>query len=338
VQYQDFDAKLRMTASVLGCTSRKELVARFHAANKASQCDLDRLHKWLQGRALPRSAEVLQDWAKVLGSKRGGDWLASCSLDDFARELATLFGRDAEHLLTSQAFAGRGTRTAQPASAAEPRISGVRYLCGAYACYSAAWSPYARGKWIRSSLVIAPGRGASLLATYSEMLMGKPVRLSGTPNIARRSIHMSLTEPGGEIPLFFALFLPRPPAGVLTGMISGVTFLAPEPEPSAGRIVMVRVPKQDSLDASNRYLVPEPGVVAADLADLGLDPASPARVDRLVNGFLVKNGNLDQVDMAVQAALAAEFDPWHVGAEEQASSSQRVTQTPPRLVFPRRQR
>jgi hypothetical protein len=93
VHYQDFDAKPRTTASVLGCGSRKELVGRFHAVNRASQCDVDRLHKWLRGRSLPRSAEVLNDWAKVLTSARDGSWLASCRRDEFARELAGLFRR-----------------------------------------------------------------------------------------------------------------------------------------------------------------------------------------------------------------------------------------------------
>ena len=35
-------------------------------------------------------------------------------------------------------------------------MSGVRYLCGSFACYSPAWSPYAQGKLIRGSLRIAP--------------------------------------------------------------------------------------------------------------------------------------------------------------------------------------
>lgn len=319
MQYQDFDAKLRMTATVLGCTSRKALVARFHQVNKATQCDLDRLHKWLQGRALPRSVEVLDDWASVVGSQRGGIWLASCALGEFAAEMATLFDREAEDLLATQAFAGRGTRIAASAAATETRMGGVRYLCGTYACYSPAWSPYARGKLVRGSLVITPGRGASLFATYSEMLMGKPVRVVGEPVVARRTLHLTLSEAGGEIPIFFALFLPRPPAGVLSGMMSGVTFLAPEPEPSASRVVMIRVPARESLDATNRYVDPDPGVVAADLEALGLVPDAPERVDRIVREFLVSNRDVDQVDSSLQSALAAELDPCHLGVEAHAS-------------------
>jgi len=324
VGYQDFDAKLRMTASVLGCANRKELVARFRAANPATQCDLDRLHKWLQGRALPRSSEVLKDWASVLGSGRDGAWLANCALAAFAQELAGLFGRDAEQLLSSEAFAGRGSRTAAPAAAAEPRMSGTRYLCGDYACYSAAWSPYMRGKLIRGGLTIRPGRGPALTATYSEMLIDKPVRFTGVPIIARRTLHMHLNEPGGELPLFFSLFMPRPPAGVLCGVMSGVTLLGQDPEPSASRIAIIRVAADAPLDATNRYLDTDRGTVAADLAALALSPANPSRVDRLVLDFLCGNQPAYQVESAQQAALAAELDPIHLGSRP-AGAVERTT-------------
>lgn len=314
--YEDFDAKLRMTASVLGCASRKELVARFHAVNRSSQCDIDRLHKWLQGRSLPRSSEVLADWSKVLRSNRTGDWLAGCSLADFADELARLSGRDAGELLTEQAFAGRGSRTACPPSAAEPRMSGSRYLCGTYACYSLSWSPYARGQLIRGSLSLAPGRGTSLVATYSEMLMGKPVRVSGEPVIARRTLHMSLIEAGGEIPIFFSLFLPRPPASVMSGIMAGATFLSPEPEPSASRIVMVRTPGGASLDDSNRYIPANPTAIGEDLADLGLHVAESGTTRKLLHDFLAREVGVDQVDSTLQSTLSAAFDPAHLNGAD----------------------
>jgi hypothetical protein len=317
VQYQDFDAKLRMTASVLGCSSRKDLVTRFHAVNRSSQCDLDRLHKWLQGRTLPRSSEVLTDWGKVLGSDRSGDWLAGCSLADFTAELARLFGRSADALLTEQAFAGRGSRTARPPAAAQPRMSGLRYLCGTYACYSLSWSPYARGKLVRGGLVLAPGRGTSLFATYSETLMGKPVRVSGEPVIARRTLHMTLIEAGGEIPIFFSLFLPQPPAGVMSGVMAGATFLSPEPEPSASRVVMVRTLDDAPLDGSNRYMAASASAVAEDIANLGLHVQEPDKIRKLLYDFLVQGSGVDQVDPALQSTLSAAFDPVHLrGADE----------------------
>src|SRR5215475_6468444 len=46
-----FHTKLRMAAAALGCSSRKEFCARFRNVNKTTQCDLDRLSKWMQGRS-----------------------------------------------------------------------------------------------------------------------------------------------------------------------------------------------------------------------------------------------------------------------------------------------
>jgi hypothetical protein len=266
----------------------------------------------LQGRALPRSAEVLQDWARLLDTRRDAIWLASCALDDFAAALATRFGRDAEDLLASHAFAGRGTRTARPAAAAQPRMSGVRYLCGTYACYGIAWSPYSRGNLIRGSLVVAPGRREALVATYSEMLLGKPVRLSGEPTITRGSMHMALKEAGGEVPIYFSLLLPRPPASLLSGIMAGTTLVSPVPEPSASRIVMIRVAEGNSLDDTNRYFSPKPGAISDDLAGLGLQLGTPQAVDQLVHDFLIRNHDLEQVDTTLQLALTAELDPCHL--------------------------
>ncbi len=48
-----FAAKLRLAAATLGCSSRKEFCARFRSVNPATQCDIDRLNKWVQGRSLP---------------------------------------------------------------------------------------------------------------------------------------------------------------------------------------------------------------------------------------------------------------------------------------------
>lgn len=305
-----------MTALVTGCSSRKHLVGLFHAANPETQCTLERLHKWLQGRALPRSATICDDLAAVLGCRRGGAWIAGCSLEDFADELERLFGRDAAELLAAQPFAGRGSRTAAPAAAAAPQLSGNRYLCGCYACYSLAWSPHASGKLLRGELAIDPARGRTLVATYAENIFNRTVRLAGKPVTTHRTLHLHLLEPGGELPLFFNFFLPRPPAGVLCGMLSGVTFLGQDPEPTACRIAAVRVPAALATGQGDGYLDPDPERLANDLVAHGLDLPEPARVGRLFHDFLFGGGPLNQVSAAQQAALSAEFDPLHLGGAE----------------------
>ena len=65
-----FAAKLRLAAATLGCSSRKEFCARFRSVNPATQCDIDRLNKWVQGRPLPRASSVYADFAAVIGSSQ----------------------------------------------------------------------------------------------------------------------------------------------------------------------------------------------------------------------------------------------------------------------------
>lgn len=301
-----------MTALVTGCSGRKQLVGLFHAANPETQCTLERLHKWLQGRALPRSESICDDLAAVLGCDRGGAWIAGCSLEEFAVELERLFGRGAEELLAAQPFAGRGSKTATPAAAAMPQVSGSRYLCGRYSCYSLAWSPYAAGKLLRAELSIEPRRGRVLSATYSERIFGQTVRMVGTASTTDRTLHLHLLEPGGEMPLFFSFFLPRPPAGVLCGIMSGVTFLGQDPEPSACRIVAVRLPASRGSVQGEGYLDPDPALLAKDLAAQGLDLPAPERVGSVLCEFLTGGGQLNQVSARQQAALSAELDPLHL--------------------------
>jgi len=93
-----FATKLRMAAVALGCDSRKEFCARFRSVNRASQCDLDRLNKWMQGRSLPRAASVYADLAAVIGTAKPGRWVAESSLEEFAAELTSLTGADAAAL------------------------------------------------------------------------------------------------------------------------------------------------------------------------------------------------------------------------------------------------
>jgi hypothetical protein len=92
---RDLAIKLRLTSAVPGCGGRKDLCARFRAANPATHFDLERSHKWLQGRAVPRSATVYEDWAKVIGTQKPGSWIAGCSVEAFLEELCVLFDADA---------------------------------------------------------------------------------------------------------------------------------------------------------------------------------------------------------------------------------------------------
>lgn len=306
----DFATKLRLTAAVLGCPGRKELCARFRSVNPATHFDLERSHKWLQGRALPRSALVYDDWAKVLGTRRSGAWLASCTVDAFLAEICELYDADAATLRTRAEMDAARTGSAQWSHGGLP----FGYLCGAYACYSMAWSPYYRGQIIRGALLLRLGsKAAPLAARYSEGLLGGTVFFDGDGLLAGRTLHLPLRSLDDGSPLFISLFLPGPPASVLCGVMSGATVVGPEPVPVATCFVAVRVPADAA--ATNRYMASIADSVSGDLAALGLPLSDPEPVGSLICALLLGEsaGGLKGVSAASQAGLAAALDKIYLG-------------------------
>lgn len=303
-----FAAKLRMAAAVLGCNSRKEFCARFRAVNPATQCDIDRLNKWVQGRSLPRASSVYADFAAVIGTAKPERWVAECSLEAFGAELAVLTGIDAATLATPDSLSRRGKPLAVGL------FGGLATLSGAFAAYSPAWSPHFRGRLLRGALRLAPGRSGTLIATYTESLVGRDVRLTAEAWIGGRSMHFVVREPDGDVPVFISLQVPGPPASVLCGVMSGVAFVSHEPLASMSRIVFIRVRDTPRLDGTNRYFDPVPGAIAADLVDLGVNISEGARLDALTREFVGTIPN--QVTPQDQATFASMLDREHLGVAD----------------------
>lgn len=301
-----FDHKLRMAAAALGCDSRKELCARFRQANKATACDLDRLNKWMQGRSVPRTASVYADFCAVIGTAQPGHWIADCSLEEFAAELAACTGIDIARLAAQDAAPARGN------ARGVGLFGGLATLAGAFAAYSPAWSPHFHGRLIRGSFRLAAHKNRTLTATYAEALVGRILRLSGEVHLDGRSMHVTVREPEGDMTLFISLQVPGPPASILSGVMSGVAFVAHESLPSACRIALIRVPEAPRLDSSNRYLQPLPGAIAADLADLGVTPAEAGSFDAFIRDFL--GASPIQVTTQHQATLASMLDRQYLDA------------------------
>ncbi|WP_237216409.1 hypothetical protein [Falsiroseomonas oryziterrae] len=295
--HRDLAEKLRLTAAALGCATRKDLCAQFRRANPASQVDPDRLGKWMQGRAAPRDSSVYADWARLIGTARSAAWMRSCSPEELRAELARTLNLEASAL-----------------PLAEPGLGGPgAHLVGAYACYSPAWSPYFAGRVIRGSLSLTPGRRRTIMAAYSETLLGRRVSFTGAPTIGG-SIHLPLTEEGSGLPVYLALYLPPPPASVLAGIIAGTTMVGPECRPSAGRLIALRVPDKAALARSDRYLAAGESI-ADDLVALGLPPASARAAGAITERLLTEPGSaaFGQVPLSAQTALAAELDPVWLG-------------------------
>lgn len=293
--------KLHLTAAALGCDSRKALCARFRAVNPATRCEVERLHKWMQGRASPRGISFYEDWRRVVGSERSAAWFRESAAEPFLAELAHATGLAPEEV---RARATGGLR-----SPARPPMAGAAStLHGAFACYSHAWSPHFRGKLIRGALRIGPGRGGGAAATYDETLISGPRRLSGEVTPGNGAVHVVLRGDGG--PLLLSVIAPGPPASALCGILAGPALIAHAPMPSASRLVAVRVPEGPALDATNRYMEAEAAAVLADLLGLGLD--LPGAAGAGVIEFLSPGPT--QVALIDELLVCDLLDPAHLGA------------------------
>jgi hypothetical protein len=276
--------------------------------NPATHFDVERSSKWLQGRALPRSAQVYDDWAKVLGTERSGSWLASSTVTAFLEEVCALFTTDADTL--RRRANERGSETV-----AHRLNAAGAYLCGSYACYSLAWSPYYRGHLIRGALTIGPGhRSPVLVGSYTEAVLGGAVRFEGRVLLANHTVHLSLCDLSQHSPVFISLFLPGPPVSVMCGVMSGATLVGPESLPSTTRMVVVRVPGDAT--SSNRYLALAPGALGNDLQTIGLPLADPAGVDAAMREILSNGGEngLNQVPASQQVRLTLLLDKTYLDA------------------------
>jgi hypothetical protein len=267
---RDLPEKLRATLVLLGLGGQKELCAAFRRVNPATNFDLDRSYKWMQGRTLPRSPHVYDDWARVVGLDCPGVWLAACSLAEFL-DAATARNPDARAILDSAAAAA----PPWPAAASQGG-----FLPGHFATYSHAQSPYYQGWLIRGSLRIVPAarRAEGLTATYTQSLVVGAVSASGPVLTLGGSLGLDLRAPStGMAPVFLSLFHPTPPASAMAGMMCGTTAIDPAGQPPyATRIVLLRLGRDQRPDASNRYLEPVADNLAQDLDRLGMTGAALA--------------------------------------------------------------
>ncbi|MGD9508975.1 MAG: hypothetical protein AB7O95_27545 [Geminicoccaceae bacterium] len=297
----EISRKLCLTAAWLGADSRKEFAAAFRRVNPTTPFDVQRAHKWLQGRALPRGRQLYEDWAELVGLGEGADWIAECRSEVFLARLCLIHGTEPETLRRrADAFGG--------ASGSPRRQDRDLELIGTYACYSHAWARYYHGRLIRGTLTITPGTGVSRLrASYAEDLPTGTMRLSGPLMRGERVITTHLGDPSTSAQLFFWLFAPAPPTTVLGGFMSGTTLMSAETQLSATRLLAIRLPPAAAA-TGQAYLHPERGV-AADLARSGLATAAPPLLDAAVAEFLGHAGApIDQITQADYRGLIELLD------------------------------
>lgn len=302
---QDIDRKLRLTAALLGAVTRKDLAAAFRRANPATSFHVERADKWLQARAQPRDQQVYEDWAKLLDVDRSAHWIAHCDVEAFIAAICARHGMEPEALLARIGAASTAVERQRDPS-----------LAGTYVCYSHAWSPYFSGRLIRGCLTMTVERvSRRMLATYVEALPTGRLQLDGPVLASRPSLHIDVRERGGEAHLLLCLFPPTLPVSVLAGFMCGATVIGPDAQPSATRIVIVRLPAASAyLREADAYLSPHASL-AADLARLGLSVVDVAALDRELDAFLGggRGAGLDQIPVAAYRSLVGILDQAWLG-------------------------
>jgi hypothetical protein len=302
--------KLRFAAVVLGCTTRKELASAFRNINPATSFDVERADKWLSGKAQPRGGDIYRDWSRLLGLDQPDEWMAACSAEDLADFVARRHGVSSELLLERARDFPHGTRRH---SAPRARDGGASFVEGAYACYSYAFTPYFPGWLIRSSMVIGPGHGPGSVA-YSHNMPTLPTKFAGDITFNGRGMQIALHQTvAGDMRIYMALFGPAPPATVLTGMLCGAAVVTPEPEPSAARIILIRLPAPSpAFDALYTAFQPEESI-ADDLALAGLHFSDRDEVDRRIKEYLPARPRhgIEQVATAEYRELVEYFNREH---------------------------
>jgi hypothetical protein len=301
---QHIAQKLRLTSTLLGTVSRKDLAAAFRAVNPKTAFDVGRADKWLQGRAQPRELSVYDDWSKLLGLEQPGAWVAASDLPAFTAAICARHGIDKAELERRAGAPSKG-------SLHEDGSLGLA-LVGTYACYSRAMSPYYRGQLIKGSMSIKAGPdGHGLIAAYREILPTGQLLIGGPVTPAKRGLYAHLKEPGGDAHFFFCLFPQSQPGSVLGGYLCGGAIIGPEPQPSLSRILMIRLPDPPhGTELWGGYLASDRSIVA-DLAALGLIIDQPEAVNRQLAQFLAgdsSDGGALQIPPAEFHAILDVFD------------------------------
>lgn len=305
---RDFNRKLRLTAALLGASTCKDLARAFHRVNPSTSFEIGRAAKWLQGRAHPREPELYQDWATILGVEEPLAWLLECEADAFTTMLSKRHGVAADVLEKRAAAFGRRGQIERPAAESSAVST---YLCGSYICYRHAFSPYYRGRILRSSLNVDLARGRELVACYEEALPIGPIRAVGGVSAAGRALYIDVvTATGRNERAFVSLFMPQPPASCLAGIYCGTTMIGPHAQPAASRILAIRVPAGSGVADGRDCYLEEGQSIARDLIGRGMRIDGPDELDRVLHRFLreSRGGGIDQIDAADHDGLVAVFD------------------------------
>lgn len=270
--------KLRLTSLALGCSTHKELCARFAASNRTTLFVPQNAYKWLSGKAVPRASSVYEDWARVLGGMLTAPFLASSSFDEFHDAISTQFAVPETALSALRSEAGLRSGSPPALTVVESSVagrSGLRpgehWLEGVYLAISPAWSRVEAGRLIIGTVAIHADAMQRLQISYSENLFNRQVRMSGQLLSDGRTAQSALACSYTQRLFLLALNLPTLPANLIGGILSGAAVHDPDARAAACRILLLRAHGGQAQDlvARTGYLDADGALVESELAALG---------------------------------------------------------------------
>ncbi|MGQ3071060.1 MAG: hypothetical protein ACT7A5_08410 [Ferrovibrionaceae bacterium] len=303
-------AKLRLTSRALGCTTSKELCARFAAVNPGTAFTTQNAYKWLGGKAMPRMSSVYDDWARVLGPDVSASFVAAASFDEFAATLIAQF--DLPEATVAELRPEAPPSPERRAAPADACWQARPLFVGSYLAVSPAWSRAERGKLILGHAEIADDGQDGLECRYSERLFGRVVTMAGRMVSDGRTAQASLVCSATQRLMFLGLHAPAPPANVIGGMLAGAVLHDVEARTTASRILLLRdhSATQDPL-ARGRYADASGEIIDQEIGLLGYRPAGDRRpaADHIV-AFLMAatEGGIFDIRPDGIAALAGALD------------------------------
>lgn len=304
-------AKLRLTSRALGCTTSKELCARFAAVNPGTAFTPQNAYKWLGGKAMPRVSSVYDDWARLFGPEVTASFISASSFDEFAAVVTTQFGLP-ETVVAELRPEAPPTTAERRGGPGEGCWHSRHLLIGNYLTVSPAWSRAEPGNLILGHAEISDDGQGGLECRYRERLFGRTVTMSGGMISDGRSAQAALTCSATRRLLFLGLQAPAPPANIVGGMLAGAVLHDVEARATASRMLLIRdhSTTQDPL-LRGRYASSCGKIVDHEIGLLGYRQAADRRTaaDRIV-AFLTAptEGGIFDIRPDSLAALSGVFD------------------------------
>lgn len=275
--------KLRLTSMVLGCSTNKELCARFARVNPLTLFTPQNAYKWLSGKATPRASSIYEDWARLLGEPLSTTFVAYSSFEEFQAVLARRFTlpQAALHGIRVEADLApvADAPPSLPRGPSSPQLSRT-WLEGNYLTLSPAWSGAERGRLIVGMVRIAADDERGTQLCYTEQLFGRQVAMQGQLISDGRTAQSTLTCSYTQRLFFLALNVPTPPANLVGGILAGAAIHDTNARAAACRILFLRAAAGCAVGLAARlgYIDAEADALGQEFAALGYRPETESSV------------------------------------------------------------